>query len=103
MSSGKIILLVIAYLFVFELVLSMKLLGLKEEKLVAPFNWQHTLWMKFSHYLGIVMSKIILTVLWIIGIGPYAMIWQLMHLKKKKPESYWVKVDNENADMKYSF
>tara|TARA_Y100000310_G_scaffold310740_1_gene356279 strand:+ start:529 stop:840 length:312 start_codon:yes stop_codon:yes gene_type:complete len=103
MTTGQIILAVIAYLFLFEVALTIKKLGIKEEKLIPPFSWQHAIWLKFSHGLGIVMSKLILTILWIVGFGPYAIVWKLGHLKKKKSDTYWVKVDNEKADMKYSF
>ncbi|MCK5017383.1 MAG: hypothetical protein KAS32_09980 [Candidatus Peribacteraceae bacterium] len=102
-TASYIIIGVIAYIFIFELILSFKILGLNENKLPLPLNLQHSIWMKFSHFLGIVMSKIILTILWIIGFGPYAIIWKLGHLRKRKEKSYWVEISKEDNDMKYSF
>jgi len=94
---------ILAYLFLFELALSSKYIGLKEENLKGVLKLQHSMWMKFSHALGAVMSKIILTVLWLVGIGFYAIFWKLGHLRTKKKETYWVEIDNKENNMKYSF
>ena len=63
--------------------------------------------MTFSHYLGIVMSTIILTILWLVVFGAYAIImklWRLPKLFAKAPESFWVDTpkDFENS-MRYQF
>tara|TARA_Y100000310_G_scaffold309103_1_gene352873 strand:+ start:204 stop:521 length:318 start_codon:yes stop_codon:yes gene_type:complete len=103
-TKWLIILGIVAYLFLFELALSLKCIGLKEENLKGFFKTQHNLWMKFSHGLGEVMSRIILTLLWIVGFGPYSIVWKIIHLfKGKKKDTYWVEIDNENNELKYSF
>jgi hypothetical protein len=75
-------------------------------KLPAPLRWLKKGWMAFSHVLGLVMSKIILTILWIVGFGMYAIVLKILHLVsfRKKPETYWVDTpkDFENS-MKYQF
>ncbi|MDP7477042.1 MAG: hypothetical protein QF442_01180, partial [Candidatus Peribacteraceae bacterium] len=45
-----------------------------ESKLPPPISWIYALWKKFSHVLGIIMTFIILTVLWIVGFGVYAIV-----------------------------
>ncbi|PIP65554.1 hypothetical protein COW95_01155, partial [Candidatus Peregrinibacteria bacterium CG22_combo_CG10-13_8_21_14_all_49_11] len=64
------------------------------------------LWMKFSHVLGMIMSKIILTVLWIVGFGTYGICLKVIYLfkKEKKTDTYWLDTeqDFENS-MKYQF
>lgn len=102
--KSMVILAFIAYLFLFEVALSLKLFGWREEKLKGIFKLQHGAWMKFSHALGIVMSKIILTVLWIVGFGSYAIAWKIAHVfKRKKKDTYWKAISNEKNDMKYPF
>ena len=102
-ETSTIVIAVIVYLFLFELALSLKWVPLTEEKLPLPLKLQHKAWEKFSHVLGIIMSKIILSVLWIVGFGPYAIFWRLGHLREKKKDTYWVEISHENASMKYSF
>lgn len=102
-TTTTVIIAVIVYLFLFELALSLKWIPVTEEKLPLPFKMQHKAWEKFSHVLGLIMSKIILTLLWIVGFGPYAIVWRLAHLKSKKKDSYWVEIDNEHNNLKYSF
>ena len=49
-------------------------------------------WMKFSHVFGLIMNTIILTVLWIVGFGLYAIILRVLNIRQlfqKTPESYW--------------
>ncbi len=64
-----------------------------EDKLFPPISWIYALWKKFSHVLGIVMSFIILTILWIVGFGIYAVILKIITLPKrfqKEPHTYWI-------------
>lgn len=74
--------------------------------LPPPLNWLWDLWKKFSHVLGMIMSWIILTILWIVGFGFYAIIMKLIWIfqPKKSPESYWIDTepDFENS-MRYQF
>jgi len=72
--------------------------------LPTPLKQLYKMWEIFSHGLGMVMSKILLTILWLLVFGPYAIIWKALHLFKKKPQSYWVDIDpKEKTDMKYQF
>lgn len=76
-----------------------------EDRLPIPINWIFAVWKKFSHYLGLVMSSIILSVLWIVGIGLYAIIFKLTKAFKKETTktSYWIDVSSQQSDMKYQF
>lgn len=53
------------------------------------------------------MSTIILTILWIVGFGIYAIILKIISIPtlfRKKPETYWINVKPETAEtMKYPF
>lgn len=64
-------------------------------KLPPPISWFYDAWMEFSKALGMVMSKIILTILWIVGFGAYAVILKIIRLFVKKaetPGTYWIDV-----------
>ena len=55
--------------------------------------------MAFSHILGMIMSTIILTILWIVGFGIYAVILKIVTLParfRKSPDSYWIGVTGEH-------
>jgi len=75
-------------------------------KLPPPLSWLWSGWKAFSHALGFVMSKIILTILWLTAFTVYALIMKISarFQKKTKPESYWVDTqpDFKNS-MKYQF
>lgn len=64
-------------------------------------------WIAFSHALGIVMSTIILTILWIVGFGLYAVILRIVTLPslfRKSPESYWIEAKPASIEeMRYPF
>ncbi|MBI3331830.1 hypothetical protein HYZ99_02610, partial [Candidatus Peregrinibacteria bacterium] len=53
--------------------------------LPPPFSWLWSAWMAFSHALGMVMSKIILTILWVVGFGLYGIVLKVIGLFQKKP------------------
>lgn len=65
-------------------------------KLPPPLSWFYEAWMEFSHVLGRIMSFIILTVLWIVGFGIYAIIAKLIGLFRRSSEtasaSFWIEV-----------
>lgn len=64
-----------------------------EEKLFFPVNWIYAAWKKFAHGLGIVMSFLILTILWIVGFGIYAIVMKVITFPKRfkqEPDSYWI-------------
>ena len=73
-------------------------------KLPPPLNWLWSGWMAFSHALGKVMSWIILTMLWIVGFGIYAIIGKIMMLFKRSPvkNSYWIDVPDQ-GDLRRQF
>lgn len=78
-----------------------------EDRLPPPVRWMYALWKKFSHYLGMVMSFLILTVLWIVGFGIYAVILKLITLPKRfqsDPDTYWITIEPTTTEsMKHQF
>ncbi|OGJ55152.1 hypothetical protein A3D11_03720 [Candidatus Peribacteria bacterium RIFCSPHIGHO2_02_FULL_49_16] len=74
--------------------------------LPTPFKQLYALWMKFSHVLGMVMSKIILTLLWLVGFGIYGIVFKMINLlrREKQKESYWKDTEKDfDSSMKYQF
>jgi hypothetical protein len=63
-------------------------------------------WMKFAHYLSIVMTTVLLTLTWCIGFLPMAMLLKLIGIRrvnlsyKDGSESYWEKRDPKYDDFK---
>lgn len=74
-------------------------------KLPAPLQKVYDVWMKFSHILGRIMSSILLTALWIVVFGIYAIILKVLRLfgRNTHPTTYWIDVSNESTDMQYQF
>ncbi|HLD08332.1 MAG TPA: hypothetical protein VJB60_04690 [Candidatus Peribacterales bacterium] len=76
-----------------------------EVPLPLRFLWKG--WMGFSHILGMVMSTIILTALWIVGFGIYAIILKIILLPSrfwKEPDSFWIMVKQDPIEnMRYPF
>lgn len=74
--------------------------------LPSPLNWLWVLWKKFAELLGRVMSSLILTVLWVIGFGAYAIMLKIANIftSHKKPKTYWVDPPPDfPKSMKYQF
>ena len=74
--------------------------------LPPPLNWLYKGWMAFSHALGMVMSKIILTILWLVGFGIYGIILKIYKLftsKNETKDSYWIDVSQEQSDLHRQF
>jgi len=69
-------------------------------KLPAPLRWIRDGWMAFSHLLGLIMSKIILTIVWIVLFSIYGVIQKIISLlRPEKPQaSYWVDPPAEAPD-----
>ena len=69
-------------------------------KLPPPLSWFYDAWMEFSHVLGRIMSTIILTVLWIVGFGTYAVVLKIMRLIRPENAtgSTWVDAAPLDAD-----
>lgn len=64
-------------------------------KLPPPLSWFYEAWMEFAHVLGRIMSFIILTILWLVGFGIYAVILKISNAfsgTKPPPASYWIDV-----------
>ena len=77
-----------------------------KSQLPTPLKQIYWVWEKFSHTLGIIMSWIILTVLWVVGFGAYAIIRKCIMPFKKKPatNTYWIDIEASTPDaMKHQF
>ncbi len=74
-------------------------------KIPAPLQKLYALWMRFSHILGRIMSTILLTILWIVVFGLYAIVLKIIRLfsKGSNPDTYWIDVSHETTDMQYQF
>ncbi len=74
-------------------------------RIPTPLKGVYDLWMRFSHILGRIMSTILLTILWIVMFGLYAIVLKIMQLfsKTSKKDTYWIDVGNDNTDMQYQF
>ncbi|TSC59231.1 MAG: hypothetical protein Greene041619_67 [Candidatus Peregrinibacteria bacterium Greene0416_19] len=69
-------------------------------RLPPPLSWFYDAWMEFSHALGKLMSFIILTILWIVGFGIYAIIMKIVALvRRPQPTaSFWIPATVETAE-----
>ena len=81
------------------------ILGLINSKILTPLN---RLWFKFGLILGKIVSPIVLGIVFFLVVTPTGIIMRLigkdlLNLKKKNYESYWVEKDNENNTMKNQF
>ena len=81
------------------------ILGLINSKILTPLN---RLWFKFGLMLGKIVSPIVLGIVFFLVVTPTGIIMRLigkdlLNLKKKNYESYWIEKDNENNTMKNQF
>jgi len=81
------------------------ILGLINSKILTPLN---RLWFKFGLMLGKIVSPIVLGIAFFLVVTPTGIIMRLigkdlLNLKKKNYESYWIEKDNENNTMKNQF
>jgi hypothetical protein len=63
-------------------------------KLVAPFAPLYRVWMKFSHVLGYINTRLLLAAVFFLVITPLALLMRLfgrdvLALRQEKRESYW--------------
>ena len=60
--------------------------------LPPPLSWFYEAWLEFSRVLGMIMSWIILTILWIVGFGIYGVIRKIIRIFIKEPvrQTYWL-------------
>ncbi len=61
--------------------------------------------MAVSHAIGVVMSSIILTILWILVFGAYGVVLKIPSLfaKKTVPTTFWWDVSGEESDFQHQF
>jgi|TARA_Y100000389_G_C17182060_1_gene374495 hypothetical protein len=81
------------------------ILGLMNSKLLKPLNF---LWFKFGLFLGRIISPIIMGIIYFFVATPIGLLMKLfqknlLNLKKKKSNTYWIKKDNKNNKMKNQF
>ena len=81
------------------------LLGLKNSKILTPLN---ILWFKFGMMLGKYVSPIIMGLVFFLVVTPTGIIMRifnkdLLKLKKRNINSYWIKRDDQKSDMKNQF
>lgn len=57
--------------------------------LPAPLRWLWDGWLAVSHVIGMVMSRILLTILWLTCFAVYAVIWKIGTLFSTKDETGW--------------
>ena len=68
---------------------------------LPPFlQWLKDKWMIVGHAIGFVMSRIILTAFWIVGVGIYAVLSMLRKREKETP--HWEKTP-ETSDFRFQF
>jgi len=89
-----------AYLWLLGIAAFFLLAGLIVPRLLAPIE---LVWMKFAHYLSIVMTYVILTLTYYLVITPVGLLLRIMRkdllsLKFEKGlPSYWVKAEPDGA------
>ena len=81
------------------------LLGLKNSKILTPLN---ILWFKFGMLLGKYVSPIVMGLVFFLVVTPTGIIMRifnkdLLKLKKRNINSYWIKRDDQKSDMKNQF
>jgi hypothetical protein len=61
-------------------------------------------WMKFSHALGFVMSKIMLTIFWTVVFGIYGIILKLIRLVRRPDRTvHWIPAGEKPSDLHMQF
>ena len=81
------------------------ILGFFNSRILLPLN---KLWTKFGLLLGNLVSPIVMGVVFFFVVTPTGIILRLfrkdvLRLKKNNSNSYWIKKDNLNNDMKNQF
>lgn len=89
--------LVIALIFLF--------LGLINSKLLTPLK---TLWIKLGHFLGYIISPLILSIIYFFVVTPTGLLLRLfrkdiLRLKKNNKNTYWENKNSNNSSMKNQF
>jgi len=80
-------------------------LALINSKLLTPLN---KIWMKFGFLLGKIVSPIVMGIVFFFVVTPTGILMRIMgknllNLKKNNQNTYWIKKDNKNNNMKNQF
>lgn len=93
--------------FIWSIILSIifLFLGLLNSKLLSPLN---KIWMKFGLILGNIISPIIMGIIYFGVVTPTGFFLKIfgkdiLNLKTNKSETYWIKKNNLNNDMRNQF
>ena len=81
------------------------ILGLINSKLLLPLN---KIWFKFGILLGNFIAPIVMGIVYFMVVTPTGLIMRLLgkdllNLKKNNKDTYWIKKDNSNSDLKNQF
>lgn len=81
------------------------ILGLMDSKVLLPFN---KIWFKFGLFLGKLVSPIIMSIIFFLVVTPIAVLMRLLkkdllNLKFNTNNSYWIKKDELQSNMKNQF
>jgi len=81
------------------------ILALMNSKILTPFN---KAWMKFGLILGKIVSPLVMGFIFFFVVTPTGIIMRLLgkdllNLKKNNQNTYWIKKDNKNNNMKNQF
>tara|TARA_B110000014_G_C20018841_1_gene528532 strand:- start:497 stop:880 length:384 start_codon:yes stop_codon:yes gene_type:complete len=81
------------------------ILALLNSKILTPLN---KVWMKFGFILGKIVSPIVMGFIFFFVVTPTGIIMRvlgkdLLNLKKNNQNTYWIKKDNKNNNMKNQF
>tara|TARA_Y100000591_G_C21752787_1_gene655716 strand:- start:766 stop:1152 length:387 start_codon:yes stop_codon:yes gene_type:complete len=81
------------------------ILGIANSKLLTPLN---KIWFKFGIFLGNFIAPIVMGFVYFFVVTPTGLIMKilgkdLLNLKKNNKETYWIKKDNSNNNLKNQF
>ena len=81
------------------------ILGLAKSRILTPLN---LLWFKFGMLLGRIVSPVVMGLVFFLVVTPTGLIMRalkkdLLNLKKKNSNTYWIKKDQIKTDMKNQF
>ena len=81
------------------------LLGLLNSRILTPLN---LIWFQFGMLLGKIVSPVVMGLVFFVVVTPTGLIMRLLkkdllNLKKKTSNTYWIKRDQTKTDMKNQF
>ncbi len=70
-----------------------------------PLKPLYDAWMAVSHFIGLIMSSVMLSIIWVVVFGAYAVIIKTVGLfgAKRRTGSYWADVSGEVSDFQHQF